>query len=204
VTGIIGIQTGSTFVLSIRTFLLAHLGWFFLIFLFFSYASYLSRAQPRTYRPLSPIVTAVGAVIGFWIIARALSIVNMTAGSVILSSASFSIENNLHWIFVVVLLLGYLVLAVQKTCEFPAAKKAAPLKAPQPLARTGRPLPHRLYRSGNDKILGGVCGGIGEYLGVDSVIIRLLWVIGTLAWGFGLLLYIIAWIIIPAEEPKKE
>lgn len=61
----------------------------------------------------------------------------------------------------------------------------------------------RLYRSGKDKILGGVCGGIGEYLGVDPVIIRLLWILLALAYGTGILAYIIAWIIIP-KNPKHK
>jgi phage shock protein PspC (stress-responsive transcriptional regulator) len=61
----------------------------------------------------------------------------------------------------------------------------------------------RVYRSGKDKILGGVCGGIAEYLDVDPVIIRLLWIVGTLAWGAGLILYIIAWIIIPRNPRHK-
>ncbi|NIO45128.1 MAG: PspC domain-containing protein [Candidatus Aenigmarchaeota archaeon] len=62
---------------------------------------------------------------------------------------------------------------------------------------------YRLYRSGKEKILGGVCGGIGEYLDVDPVIIRLLWIIGSFAWGFGILAYIIAWIIIPRNPNHK-
>ena len=45
-----------------------------------------------------------------------------------------------------------------------------------------------------------MCGGIGEYLNVDPVIIRLLWVALILIWGTGLLLYLIAALIIP-EEP---
>lgn len=61
----------------------------------------------------------------------------------------------------------------------------------------------RLYRSGKDKIIGGVCGGIGEYLEVDPVIIRILWIIGTFAWGFGVLLYIILWIVIPRNPKHK-
>ncbi len=61
----------------------------------------------------------------------------------------------------------------------------------------------RLYRSGKDRILGGVCGGIAEYLGVDPVIIRLLWIVGTLAWGAGIILYIIFWIIIPRNPKHK-
>jgi phage shock protein C len=61
----------------------------------------------------------------------------------------------------------------------------------------------RLYRSGKDKVIGGVCGGIGEYIGVDPVIIRLLWALGSLVWGAGILLYIIAWIIIPKNPNHK-
>ena len=54
----------------------------------------------------------------------------------------------------------------------------------------------RLYRSGEDKILGGVCGGVAEYFNVDPVLIRVLWVIFALGYGSGVLAYIIAWIII--------
>ena len=61
----------------------------------------------------------------------------------------------------------------------------------------------RLYRSGKDRILGGVCGGLGEYFNIDSVIIRLLWVLFSLAYGTGILAYIIAWIIIPRNPKHK-
>lgn len=61
----------------------------------------------------------------------------------------------------------------------------------------------RLYRSGKDKIIAGVCGGLGEYLNVDPVIIRLLWATSIFIYGTGLLLYIIAWIIIP-RNPEHE
>jgi len=55
----------------------------------------------------------------------------------------------------------------------------------------------RLFRSRNDKIVAGVCGGIGEYFNVDSVLVRLVWGILFFIGGAGLLGYIIAWIIIP-------
>ncbi|NOY88792.1 MAG: PspC domain-containing protein [FCB group bacterium] len=58
----------------------------------------------------------------------------------------------------------------------------------------------RLYRSSTNKIIGGVCGGLGEYFEIDPVLIRILTVLLFLASGFGLLAYIIAWIIIPKEE----
>jgi phage shock protein PspC (stress-responsive transcriptional regulator) len=60
---------------------------------------------------------------------------------------------------------------------------------------------NKLYRSKSNRIIAGVCGGIGEYLGIDPTLIRLLWVLFSLSIGAGLLAYIIAWIIIP-EEPS--
>ena len=59
----------------------------------------------------------------------------------------------------------------------------------------------KLYRSSKDKILGGVCGGIGEYLDIDPTIIRLLWVLFGLS-GFGILAYFLAWIIIPQNTKR--
>jgi len=61
----------------------------------------------------------------------------------------------------------------------------------------------RLYRSGKERILGGVCGGIGEYFDIDPTIVRLLWVLFILGFGTGLLAYIIAWIIIPRNPRHK-
>ncbi len=58
----------------------------------------------------------------------------------------------------------------------------------------------KLYKSSNDRVLAGVCGGIGEYFAVDSVIIRLLWVVFTFMGGAGLIAYIVAAIIIPESS----
>ncbi len=58
----------------------------------------------------------------------------------------------------------------------------------------------RLYRSNSEKMLGGVCGGLGKYFSVDPTIIRLAWVVFSLCGGAGLLAYLIAWIIIPSES----
>lgn len=59
---------------------------------------------------------------------------------------------------------------------------------------------NRLYRSESDKKVAGVCGGIAEYFGIDSTIIRLLWLISIVVYGAGLLIYIIAAIIMPTRE----
>lgn len=58
---------------------------------------------------------------------------------------------------------------------------------------------NRLYRSENDKKIAGVCGGIAEYFGIDSTIIRLLWLISIAVYGTGLLIYIAAAIIMPRK-----
>lgn len=61
----------------------------------------------------------------------------------------------------------------------------------------------RLYRSRKERMLGGVCGGLGEHIDVDPTIIRLVWVVVTLlSCGIGILFYLIAWIIIP-DTPKE-
>ena len=50
-------------------------------------------------------------------------------------------------------------------------------------------------------MLGGVCAGIGEHLDVDPTVVRLVWAACTLfSLGFGLVLYLIAWFIIPDED----
>jgi phage shock protein C len=46
-------------------------------------------------------------------------------------------------------------------------------------------------------MLAGVCGGVAEYLGWDVTIVRVLWIILTLAGGSGVLLYIILWLVMP-------
>ncbi len=55
----------------------------------------------------------------------------------------------------------------------------------------------KLYLSESDRKLCGVCGGIAEYFGIDSTLVRLLWVVCSLFFGSGIVAYIIAALIIP-------
>ena len=57
----------------------------------------------------------------------------------------------------------------------------------------------RLYRSRNQRMICGVCGGIAEYFNIDPTIIRLAWVLFSLAGGSGILVFLIAAIIIPED-----
>lgn len=67
---------------------------------------------------------------------------------------------------------------------------------------SGTPV-RRLRRSREDRVLGGVCGGLGRYLGADPVLLRIALVALALSGGIGLLLYLIAWVAVPeAEDPE--
>jgi phage shock protein PspC (stress-responsive transcriptional regulator) len=58
----------------------------------------------------------------------------------------------------------------------------------------------RLFRDENDKILGGVCGGLANYLRVDASIIRILLVLLGLGGGTGVLIYVLLWVILPSQN----
>ncbi len=62
----------------------------------------------------------------------------------------------------------------------------------------------KLFRSQAHKMLGGVCGGLGAYFDIDVTLIRLIFVAITLVTAIipMMIFYLIAWIIIPVEEPK--
>jgi len=198
--------SGSSFLLTIRSFLMTNIGLFFLIFLFFSYSSYFSKINRKSYAPFSPLVAAVGIGILLWIMGNIFSMVGDYTGVFMLSQAGlFLTGNGLFQVFFLVLLIAYVVYFVRLSLGQPLIREERIVMKKPAAARPSEKGPEirRLYRSANDKILGGVCGGIGEYLGVDPVIIRLLWVIACFAWGFGILAYIIAWIIIPRNPNHK-
>jgi len=59
----------------------------------------------------------------------------------------------------------------------------------------------KLYRSRENRMIAGVCGGLGEYFQIDPVLIRVLFVVATFGGGIGFLGYIVLWIVIP-EKPQ--
>lgn len=60
----------------------------------------------------------------------------------------------------------------------------------------------KLTRTVQDRMVGGVCGGIARYFSIDPVIVRLLFVVAVLAGGASPLIYLLLWIIIPEEKPQ--
>lgn len=57
----------------------------------------------------------------------------------------------------------------------------------------------RLMRSNSDKIIGGVCGGLARYFGIDPVVVRLVMALLIFAGGFSLLIYPILWLVMPSD-----
>jgi phage shock protein C len=83
----------------------------------------------------------------------------------------------------------------------PPGERAEPAASPPP---PGGPQAERLLRrSSDDKVLAGVCGGLGRYLGIDPVLLRIAAVVLALANGLGVIAYVIAWIVIPEERAGR-
>ncbi|HEY46337.1 MAG TPA: PspC domain-containing protein [Anaerolineae bacterium] len=61
----------------------------------------------------------------------------------------------------------------------------------------------RLTRSRTDSMVGGVCGGLGVYLGIDPTIVRLFFVLLAFGKGIGFALYLILWIVVPREGAEE-
>ena len=67
-------------------------------------------------------------------------------------------------------------------------------------AEEADPKPRRLCRSSTDKVVAGVAGGIGAYFGIDSVIVRIAFIVATFMGGAGPFLYLIGWLALPREN----
>lgn len=62
----------------------------------------------------------------------------------------------------------------------------------------------KLFRSSDDRVLGGVCSGLGKFFQVDASIVRLIFVLIAIFGGGGILLYMILWLIIPSDSSDSE
>jgi phage shock protein C len=57
--------------------------------------------------------------------------------------------------------------------------------------------PRNMYRSRNQRMLAGVCGGLAEYFNVDATLIRVLFLVLAVFGGSGLVIYVVMWLIVP-------
>lgn len=65
------------------------------------------------------------------------------------------------------------------------------------------PKSKRLFRDENNKVLAGVCSGLANYFGIDVVLVRIIFVVSVISFGFGLLPYLILWIATPSSASKE-
>ena len=63
--------------------------------------------------------------------------------------------------------------------------------------------PRPFRRSRADRVIAGVCGGLSRYFGVDPVLVRVAFVVLTLAGGSGILAYLILWLVVPEETGEE-
>lgn len=61
----------------------------------------------------------------------------------------------------------------------------------------------RIYLNQREKVIGGVCAGIADYFDIDVAWVRLAFVLSIFAEGFGILAYIVAWIVFPKDERSR-
>lgn len=90
--------------------------------------------------------------------------------------------------------------------EFGADDKGTDAKAEhdEPAAGQGEKIRRRLFRNPDDKVIGGVCGGLAEYFDIDAVWVRLAMFLLVFFGGLSLWVYIVMWIIIPLARTTAE
>lgn len=102
------------------------------------------------------------------------------------------------------------VISIQEVNEIivvmgqPSQFNEADVTAEEDQNRKGDRSSKRFYRDSENKVIAGVCSGIGAYLHWDPVLIRILFIISLFAGGFGLLLYMILWVVIPEAKTTAE
>jgi phage shock protein PspC (stress-responsive transcriptional regulator) len=62
----------------------------------------------------------------------------------------------------------------------------------------------RLYRNPDERMLGGVCSGLGNFFNIDPIIIRLIFVVAVIFWGTGTLIYLILWVVMPVAKTATQ
>jgi phage shock protein C len=85
----------------------------------------------------------------------------------------------------------------------PEPGQPGPAEPGPPPPGPSSPPQRAVRRSRDDRVIAGVCGGLGRYLGIDPVLLRVAFIILSLANGLGLIAYVVAWVAIPEERPDQ-
>ncbi len=198
---------GSAVLEDISMFLWDNLALLFGLMLISNHSTYLNKEFYEKYKLIHPIVNSFCITVFIWVLAELLEVVNEGLNEPGLRTIISGVQGNILIIFGLILVLSYIVMLTRERGSVSMRK--------EPLSRdvfrdeiereVGYDLgPKRVRRSGRDKLLGGICGGLGEYFDVDPVLIRIIWIILAFAsLGTAVLLYVILWIVIP-RNPRDE
>jgi phage shock protein PspC (stress-responsive transcriptional regulator) len=80
--------------------------------------------------------------------------------------------------------------------ETPASRIPGALVAREPSAMM-------LIRSESDRVIAGIAGGIAQRFGLSSTLVRLAWVVSVLFGGFGVVAYVVLWVVLPKGAPRS-
>lgn len=90
--------------------------------------------------------------------------------------------------------------APERHCEAMSTNDTQILEPPTPATPPPLATVPPLRRSTTDRMIGGVCGGMGRRYGIDPLVLRVLFVVGVLASGVGLLVYLALWLLLPSDR----
>jgi len=169
----------------------------FVLMLFFSYSAYFTRRYASSFRWVAPLCSALGLVLVVWILLELFQIFGFFGVSFFESSGNWLLQN-IVVLFILILVVGYLLFFWTLFVKhgLPAQLSPVDRKKEHGVSESGEYKP--LYRSGKQRLLGGVCGGIAEYFQLDPWLIRILWIVGLfVTMGFFVLVYVICWLMIP-------
>ncbi len=197
----------------IGEFFLNYLVFFFLVGIMLSYTAYLSRRYHREFRWVSPLLNALAAAVGFWVLVHIFDILYQDVQSPLfldyMNIANFLITAS----FVFVLLFGYILLLLQVANEGFRNKPDpnSPAVLESKTGSVGKLLPNPEttsssvksgpYRSGRDKLIAGVCGGLAEYFSFNPTALRIIFLIAIpFTLGNVVIAYLVLWVVIPRNS----
>jgi phage shock protein PspC (stress-responsive transcriptional regulator) len=169
---------------------------FFALLLFFSYCGYIVRHAKQEVAWLRPIMGAVAAGAVIWFAFRLLAALDQ--------GFSWNLPAWLDWLGYIIAGLVFLALFMVGLLAAVSAAQTRPSTAPSGDQAVPQDGVKRLYRSNDERWVAGVCSGLGEYFGIDPVLVRVLWIILSLAsLGIGVVGYLLLWIVIP-RDPRQQ
>ena len=190
----------NSFLQDLGQFFSRYLVVFLLLMVLFAYSAYMNRRKVNGYFYFEPLISAIGVTFAVWLSFNLFYIVGVNNGVDILTWPYDLLWILLPCLFILVLLIGFaanIPKAQARRAIFTNPLPQSPAPVAPPAYYYG---PRRLYRSGSDRLIGGVCGGLAEYLNIDPTLMRIIWILLlVVSFGVFFVIYFLLWIIIPRD-----